>query len=112
MQLEEGETFTKYEPYGKYKIPITVSGENGDETTTNIYLDEPLRKIGEYADYVDFANQCVVRQVGVNNESVLYVLSEPTTEPLELSQIPTFAGTNVINISTTVKPSQMYVKYN
>lgn len=43
---------------GGYKIPIEING-----TTTNIYLDEPLRKIGEYADYIDFENQKVVRNV-------------------------------------------------
>ena len=61
IQLEEGSTATSYEPYG-YKIPITVS--NGSETkTTNIYLKEPLRKIGEYADYLDLTNKKVVRSV-------------------------------------------------
>lgn len=29
----------------------------------HIYLDEPLRKVGEYADYIDFKNQKVVRKV-------------------------------------------------
>ena len=52
--------------YGKYKIPVTVS--NGGETTTiNIYLDEPLRKVGdyeEYADYIDFRTKKVVRNIG------------------------------------------------
>lgn len=52
-----------YEPYG-YKIPIKVSNENGTEVKmTNIYLDEPLRKVGDYADYIDFQNQKVVRQI-------------------------------------------------
>lgn len=32
--------------------------------TTNIYLDEPLRKIDEYSDYIDFKNGKVVRQLG------------------------------------------------
>jgi len=39
-----------YEPYVEPK-------------TYNIYLDEPLRKVGEYADYIDFKEQKVVRQV-------------------------------------------------
>lgn len=39
-----------YEPYVE---PIT----------TNIYLNEPLRKVGDYADYIDFKNQKVVRQI-------------------------------------------------
>lgn len=46
-----------YEPYG-YKIPVIVGN-----TTTNIYLDEPLRKIGEYSDYIDFENSKVVRNI-------------------------------------------------
>lgn len=32
--------------------------------TTEIYLDEPLRKIGDYSDYIDFANGKVVRNIG------------------------------------------------
>ena len=54
-------TDSDYEHPG-YKIPITIS--NGTETkTTNIYLKEPLRKIGEYADYLDLTNKKVVRNV-------------------------------------------------
>ena len=46
------------EYYGKYDIPIVVN-----DTTTHIYLDEPLRKVGSYADYIDFKNQKVVRNI-------------------------------------------------
>ena len=61
IQLEEGSTATSYEPYG-YKIPITVS--NGtNSSTTNIYLKEPLRKVGDTADYLDLVNKKVVRNV-------------------------------------------------
>ncbi len=62
IQLEEGTTATEYEPYG-YKIPVTATNENGDSVTTNIYLDEPLRKIGDYADFIDFKNGKVVRNI-------------------------------------------------
>ena len=55
------ENTDEYEPYG-YKIPITASS-NGKTVTTNIYLDEPLRKVGDYADYVDLENGKVVRNV-------------------------------------------------
>ena len=48
------------ETTGKYKIPV-----KSNEVITNIYLDEPLRKVGEYADYVDYKNKKVVRKVGV-----------------------------------------------
>jgi hypothetical protein len=39
--IAEGDTTTEYEPYV-------------EPATTNIYLDEPLRKLGKYADYIDF----------------------------------------------------------
>lgn len=52
------------ETIGKYKIPVKVSNAK-NEITTNIYLDEPLRKVGEYADYIDFENKKLVRKVGV-----------------------------------------------
>ena len=46
-----------YEPYG-YKIPVNVNN-----VITNIYLDEPLRKIEDYADYIDFKNNKLVRKI-------------------------------------------------
>lgn len=61
LQLTESDTVLPYEPYG-YKIPIKVSC-NDKAITTNIYLDEPLRKVGDYADYIDFENGKIVRNV-------------------------------------------------
>jgi len=49
------------EETGKYKISIEVSNENGDTRNYNIFLDEPLRKVGEYADYIDLESRKVVR---------------------------------------------------
>lgn len=49
LQFEKGNK-TSYKPYYN--------------ETTNIYLDEPLRKIDGYSDYVDFINGKVVRQLG------------------------------------------------
>lgn len=60
-QLEVGDIPTLYKPYGIVKIPITTTNENGDSLTTNIYLSEPLHKIGDYQDYIDFRNRCVIR---------------------------------------------------
>ena len=53
IQIEEGSTVTKYEPYIK---------------TINIYLDEPLRKVGNNYDYIDFENRKIYRNTG----SVVY----------------------------------------
>ena len=51
IQIEEGSTTTDYEPYHEL-------------ISTNIYLDEPLRKVGDYADYIDFENNEIVRNIG------------------------------------------------
>ena len=48
---------TDYEPYG-YKMPIKIN-----DTTKNIYLKEPLRKIGKYVDVLDYKNKRVVRRI-------------------------------------------------
>lgn len=57
FQLEKGDTATDYEPYG-YKMPVKVNNK-----TINIYLNEPLRKIGNYFDYIDYKNKKVVRNI-------------------------------------------------
>lgn len=50
IQLEKNDTTTDYEKY--------------NESNNYIYLDEPLRKIGDVADYIDLENKIVVRRVG------------------------------------------------
>lgn len=52
IMLIEGSTAIEYEPYAE---PIV----------TNIFLDEPLRKIGNYADVLDFKNKKIIRNVNV-----------------------------------------------
>lgn len=52
-------TDSQDENYGKYKIPVNVNN-----TIINIYLDEPLRKIDGYSDYIDFINGKIIRQIG------------------------------------------------
>lgn len=44
--------------YSGYKIPITING-----VTKNVYLSEPLRQVDSYCDYIDLANQKVVRYI-------------------------------------------------
>ena len=86
------DTMPEYEPYG-YKIPVTARSEAGESITTNIYLDEPLRK----DEYIDFKKQ------------KLY--SDETESPIYLSNLPTFKGTTMYEINTTVQPSNMVVQY-
>ena len=49
LQVEKSETVSDYEPYIE---PIT----------TNIFLDEPLRRLATYADYIDGKNDKVIRR--------------------------------------------------
>lgn len=51
IQVEYGDVKTDYTPYVE---PII----------TNIYLDEPLRKLGDYADTIDFERDRVIRKIG------------------------------------------------
>ena len=46
------------EENGKYVIPVKVN-----DTITNIYLNKPLRKIGDYVDYIDYKKQKVFNLV-------------------------------------------------
>ena len=47
------------------KIPVSYDDyQPYYNETTNIYLDEPLRKIDGYSDYIDFINGKVVRNIG------------------------------------------------
>ena len=105
IQLEKGSTATEYEPY---------SGE-----TKHIYLDEPLGKVGDYADYIDYGNQKVIRQVEVLDstgaktiDESLGVLDTPTEESITIPELTTPIS-SVANVSTftTIKPSNMEVTY-
>ena len=63
IQLEYGSSATTYELYR--------------EATTNIYLDEPLRKVGDSVDYIDYANGKVVRNIKqINLSDLLWTKSE------------------------------------
>ena len=62
FQIQEGATATECEPY--------------QAVTTNIFLDEPLRKVGVYADYIDFKENKVVRNIGVGTSNSLSIWRE------------------------------------
>lgn len=184
IQLEENVTATDYEPYQAPRI-------------TNIYLNEPLRTIGDDADYIDLKNKKVVRKisekifdgteewtnftnnnlyqvytkntnlngkqyssvmsnivpygvtvntrldytlgaylvsggtdVGVqlygwkqlsveewktwlntNNVCINYTLATPTEETIDLPEILTHKGTNIVTVDTEIKPSKTEILY-
>ena len=110
--LENNDAVTPYEPYG-YKISFTVNNQD-----INIYLDEPLRKKDNYADYIDYETQKLIRKVEVIDdtgtlpiEQSLQPLPVPTEETIELPDIALQNGTNIIDVSTTVTPSNIELKY-
>lgn len=169
---------------------FNVRMEKDTPITTYIHLNEPLRKFGEYADYIDFKNKKVVRNIGQvtynanggevwgyagayngyfvantllednalvlcnlapsalensttiisirknynavrfqaiatlydtlesflqflsnNNMQVIGKLITPTEETIELPNIPTLKGTSVLEVDTTIQPSNLEVVY-
>lgn len=95
IMLNEGSTPLPYEPYG-YKTSVTVS--NGTDTlTTPIYLPEPIKMVGNEAEYIDYADQKLHR-VGADDIDVI------------LPELPTLAGTNVLTVGMSVQPSKIYIK--
>lgn len=95
FQIVKGSTALPYEPYG-YKVPVTVS--NGTDTqTTPIYLPEQIRKVGDEAEYVDYAEQKMHR-ISADDINVT------------LPALPTLTGTNVLSVGTAVQPSEIEVK--
>ena len=54
IQLEQGSTPTSYEPYASNNVTIDLTGH------------EPLRKIGNVADYIDYKSGKIIRNIGVN----------------------------------------------
>jgi hypothetical protein len=78
--------------YGKYKIPVTLTADSAE--TTDIYLDTPLAKSGDIADYIDYAAQ------KRHN-------SDGTESSVTLPEIAVTAGTNTFTIGTEVQPSRV-----
>lgn len=82
--------------YGNYKIPVTLTADSAE--TTDIYLDEPLARSGNNADYIDYATQ------KRHN-------SDGTESSITLPEIAVTAGTNTLSVGTEVQPSEVYIKY-
>lgn len=84
-QLEKGSTATAYEPY---HAPVT----------TPIYLPEPLKMVGDEAEYIDFEEQ-------------KQHFADGTSADVTLPAMPTLSGTNMLTVGTEVQPSNVYIKY-
>ena len=105
IQITKSDVPTDYEPY---------SGE-----TKHIYLNEPLRKVGASADYIDYRNQKVIRQVEVLDDTgaktideSLGLLDTPTEEIITIPELTTpISSVANVSIHTTIKPSNMELIY-
>lgn len=90
------ETMPAYEPYG-YRVPVTVT--NGTDTeTTNFYLPEQIKMVGDEAEYIDYKEQKQYFADGTNTD-------------VTLPALPTLSGTNTLSVGTEVQPSNVYIKY-
>ena len=103
LMLEKGKTTTEYEPY--------------NATTYNIYLKEPLRKLGSVADYIDCTTGEVVRYIRLKDttgtksiEESFEVLTTPTTEKVSVSDVD-YTNKKYVSVDTTVIPSSIEVRY-
>lgn len=93
--LRKAETTPTYEPYG-YRVPVTVT--NGTDTeTTNLYLPEQIKKVGDDAEYIDFVEQ-------------KQYFADGTSTDVTLPALPTLSGTNTLSVETQVQPSEVYIK--
>ena len=98
-QIEYGTTATEYEPY------------QGSETI-HIYLDEPLRKVRDYTDYIDFKNKKVVRNVvvGVLNGSESWSSSGTRYYFYNTRLNVKCLGTSVAGIKSNALPSKSWTE--
>lgn len=87
IQLEKGSAITDFVKYG-FIIPI-----KSNEVVKEIFLKKPLAT----NDYIDYKNQMVV--------------IDGTPTYMEIPNIPTIKGTTILEVDTTIQPSNMEVIY-
>lgn len=85
------------ENYGKYNIPIVLNNKN-----YNIYLNQPLRKIDEYTDYLDFKEQRVysyIEKISLTGQEELVQTNifDDGSIGVSLNQYGIKANTNVLS---------------
>lgn len=109
----KGNEATNYESVGDenndgtYALPITLSTTEG-EKMINIILEEPLRKKGNVADYLDLQNKIVVRYIEeidstgtLSLEESFSILTTPIVEDIEIENID-FNKVYSISVGTSV----------
>ena len=78
---------TEQVPFEPYHAPIT----------TNLYLPEQIKMVGDEAEYVDYKEQ-------------KQHFADGTSVDVTLPALPTLKGTNTLSVGTTVQPSKVYLQ--
>lgn len=106
IQIEKGNEATTYVEYNEPKV-------------VNMYLDEPLRKVGTYYDYIDLKNKKLIRNVEVIDdtgsttiENSYRGMSTSLETEIDLPDIQLYKGTNTITVETKTEPYKIQVTYN
>jgi hypothetical protein len=101
IMLNLGSTALPYEPYG-YKIPITCAGQ-----TIPIYIVEPLRKALDGSGAVDilYSTGIITREVDAEGNALV----TPVTQSVDVPEIPTAKGQNVLTVGTDLQPSSVSI---
>lgn len=97
LMIIDADDDTSYEPYIK--------------RICNIYLTEPLRKVGNTADYIDLEKGEVVRYITKNSTTgELEVLTTPKKEKVNIENFD-FTSIKYIKVKTLLTPSVVDVRY-
>ena len=90
-----GDLITEGEHAGEYSVPVTVT--NGTDTqTTNLYLTEQIKMVGDEAEYIDYAEQ-------------KQHFADGTSIDVALPALQTLKGTNTLSVGTAVQPSRVEI---
>lgn len=114
-----GELITEGEYAGKYKVSVSVRSLNSEiePQTVNIYLDEPLRKIGDYADIIDYDGLKVVRKIKKETITEIGAMSGDVTTykrfttPISAKPLLTDSGTSAKGMAISNKFQSIFVEY-
>ena len=87
MLVEGVYTAETMPPYEPYHAPVT----------TNLYLPEQIKMVGDEAEYIDYAEQ-------------KQHFADGTSTDVLLPALPTISGTNTLSVGTEVQPSKVEIK--
>ena len=87
MLVEGVYTAETMPPYEPYHAPVT----------TNLYLPEQIKMVGDEVEYIDFMEQ-------------KQHFADGTSTDVLLPALPTLSGTNTLSVGTEVQPSKVEIK--